>query len=288
MKPRFELLLCIVMLGCGGAVQAPAAQAPSAVNQAAPPSAAGAATSSSAAQSAIAAALASPERTPQNSARDMYRHPAETLAFFAIEPNQKVIELWPGGGWYTEVLAPLLREHGVLSAVVPEGQNLASYREFLAAKPAQFDRVNVVTVQPPSQLNLGPDGSVDRVLTFRNIHNWLSGGFASEIYAAAFRVLAPGGVFGVVEHRAKPGTSLEESKKSGYVDQAQVIELATKAGFVLEASSEINANPKDTKDYPEGVWSLPPVLRLKDVDRDKYVAIGESDRMTLRFRKPLQ
>jgi predicted methyltransferase len=156
----------------------------------------------------------------------------------------------------------------------------------LGTAPALYDRVGVVSVQPPAAASLGPDASADFVLTFRNIHNWLSGGFASELTAAAFRVLKPGGVYGVVEHRATPGTSLEASQRSGYVTEDLVIELATKAGFVLDARSEVNANPKDTKDYPKGVWSLPPALINQDVDRDKYLQIGESDRMTLRFRKP--
>jgi predicted methyltransferase len=239
-----------------------------------------------AAQAAIAAALAGPQRSESNRARDPYRHPSQTLAFFGLTPSAHVVELWPGGGWYTEVLAPVLRDAGSLSAVVPSGQSATNYRAFLAAQPSVFDRVQVVEVQPPTTLTMGPDASADMVLTFRNFHNWVSGGFASQLTAAVFRVLKPGGTYGVVEHRAKPGTSLEQSKQSGYVSEDVIIDLATKAGFVLDARSEVNANPKDTKDYAEGVWALPPSLRNKDVDREKYLAIGESDRMTLRFKKP--
>lgn len=237
-------------------------------------------------QAAVAAALAGTHRSEKNRARDVYRHPAQTLAFFGLSESAHVIELWPGAGWYTEVLAPVLHDTGVLSAAVPAGKGEQAYRDFLTTAPALYDRVGIVTLQPPAALSLGPDASVDLVLTFRNIHNWLSGDFAGELTAAVFRVLKPGGIYGVVEHRAKPGTSLEEIKKSGYVTEQLVIELATQAGFVLDARSEVNANPKDTKDYPKGVWSLPPVLINQDVDREKYLQIGESDRMTLRFRKP--
>jgi predicted methyltransferase len=237
---------------------------------------------------AFDAALAGAHRSEANKARDQYRHPRQTLAFFGVTPTQHVIELWPGGGWYTEVLAPALREHGQLSVVAPTGKYLPPYREMLAAHPELYDRVQVVEVTPPASLTLGPDASADVVLTFRNVHNWITGGFAEPLQAAVFRVLKPGGVYGVVEHRAAPGTTLEQTKKSGYVTEDAVIKLVTDAGFVLEGRSEINANPRDTKDYSEGVWTLPPSLRLGEVDKGKYLAIGESDRMTLRFRKPMK
>jgi len=233
----------------------------------------------------LAAALAAPTRKPENVNRDGYRHPRETLTFFGVRPGLNVVELWPGGGWYTEVLAPLLHEQGTLTAVVPTGNYLKPYKDFIASLPAVYDRVQVVEVTPPT-LAYGPDGAADVVLTFRNVHGWVSGGYAKQVHEAAFKALKPGGVFGVVEHRAKPGISAEESAKTGYISEEAEIALATAAGFVLEEKSEINANPKDTKDYPNGVWSLPPSFRGGDVDKDKFVAIGESDRMTLRFKKP--
>ncbi|MEY4514687.1 MAG: hypothetical protein RLZZ450_6809 [Pseudomonadota bacterium] len=234
----------------------------------------------------LAAALASPTRKPENVKRDGYRHPRETLTFFGVRPGLNVIELWPGGGWYTEVLAPLLHEQGTLSVVVPTGKYLQPYKDFIASLPTVYDRVQVIEVTPPA-LAFGPDGAADVVLTFRNVHGWVSGGYAKQVHEAAFKALKPGGVFGVVEHRAKPGSSPEESAKTGYVSEEAEIALATAAGFVLEEKSEINANPKDTKDYANGVWSLPPSFRGGEVDKEKFLAIGESDRMTLRFKTPL-
>lgn len=273
---RHQLLLCCaVLVGCSAA-------------QPTPPRTAEPVQSSEAAVAptdAIAVAVASAHRSPENRARDVHRHPRETLAFFGVQPTHQVVELWPGRGWYTEILAPLVSEQGKLTAVAATGQYLPPYREFLAAKPDVYGRVQLVEVTPPA-LNFGADGSADVVLTFRNLHSWLSNGYAEQVFAAAFRVLKPGGVFGLTEHRAAAGTPVEASLKSGYVSEDAAIALATAAGFVLDAKSEINANPKDTKDYPNGVWSLPPSLRGGDVDREKFVAIGESDRMTLRFRKP--
>ncbi|MET0343470.1 MAG: methyltransferase [Polyangiales bacterium] len=266
-------LLAGAAAGCGGSAAKPPASAAAANN------------AEVASTDAIAQAVASAVRTPDNRARDPHRHPYETLRFFDIQPTQTVVELWPGRGWYTEVLAPLLREQGALRVAVARGNYLAPYKEFLAKQPTAFDRVEVVEVEPPGTLSLGPDGSADAVLTFRNLHGWIEHGYAEQVHAAIFKVLKPGGVYGVEEHRAKPGATLEDVK-SGYVSEEQAIALATAAGLVLEERSEINANPKDTKDYPNGVWSLPPTLQGKDVDRDKFVAIGESDRMTLRFRKP--
>jgi predicted methyltransferase len=278
MIARLVLVSLVFATGCAGTQVAGASTAgPDPQPSAAAPSQT---------QAAVATALAGSHRAEKNRARDVYRHPAETLALFGLSENAHVIELWPGAGWYTEVLAPVLRNAGTLTAAVPEGKGADAYRAFLGTLPALYDRVGVVTVQPPATLTLGPDASADLVLTFRNIHNWLAGGFASELTAEVFRVLKPGGIYGIVEHRAKPGTSLEVIKQSGYVTEALVIELATKAGFVLDARSEVNANPKDTTDYPKGVWSLPPALINQDVDREKYIQIGESDRMTLRFRKP--
>ena len=238
--------------------------------------------------------LAGEQRTEKEKARDAYRHPAETLAFFGVKPDSKVVELWPGGGWYTALLAPLVRDRGKL-AVTNADPNVATgnqkagaekYNAKLHGAPAVYDQVEVRVVNPPQSLTLGPDGSADIVLTFRNIHNWMGAGYADKVFAAAFQVLKHGGTFGVEEHRAAPGTTAKKSTETGYVAEETVIQLAKAAGFVLDAKSEINANPKDTKDYPKGVWTLPPTLELGAADREKYLAIGESDRMTLRFKKP--
>ena len=278
-------LTFLALAGCGGgAQQAPGANEP----ESTPVPVAATPATGAAAPTDLTAILAGSHRSAENRARDRYRHPAETLAFFGVQPEHTVVELWPGRGWYTEVLAPLLRERGKLIAAAPTGNYLQPFKDFLAARPDLYDRVQLTEVTPPQTLSLGPDGSADVVLTFRNLHGWVGNGYAPEVHAAVFRVLKPGGVFGVVDHRAPPGTTAEQTKKSGYTPEDVAIQLATAAGFVLESRSEINANPKDTKDYPEGVWTLPPVLKLGDVDRDKYLAIGESDRFTLRFRKPAQ
>ena len=234
----------------------------------------------------VGTVLAGRHRSAAHRARDVYRHPQQTLAFMGVTPSLDVVELWPGGGWYTEVLAPLLRDCGHLTSVgAPTGPD---YAHQLAAAPAIYGKVSVVDVEPekPAPFSLAKDGSVDIVLTFRNVHNWVAAGYEARIYEAAFRALKPGGTFGVVEHRAQKGTDEATSAKTGYVDEEALIARIQKAGFVLEEKSEINANPKDSKDYPGGVWTLPPSLALGDVDKAKYLAIGESDRMTLRFKKP--
>ena len=243
------------------------------------------------------AVLAGDHRTPAYVERDKYRHPKETLEFFGLESDQTVVEVWPGRGWYTEILAPYLRERGkyyaagfAISLVADETPQYmktinADFATKMAERPDLYSAVTVSELGKPDRWHACPAGTADLVLTFRNVHNWISGGFENEMFKAFHTALKPGGTLGVVEHRAKPGTSLEVMKKSGYVTEAYVIELAEKAGFKLVAKSEINANPKDTTDYPDGVWTLPPVLRLKDKDREKYLAIGESDRMTLKFVK---
>ncbi len=232
------------------------------------------------------AALAGPHRSSENKARDAQRHPRETLSFFGVAPGQQVIELWPGRGWYTEILAPLLHEQGTLVAAAPDNKYLTSYREMLGARPDLYGNVEVSVVSLPDASSLGPDNSADVVLTFRNVHNWLGGGFAEALQASVFKVLKPGGVYGVVEHRGAEGMTAEQIEETGYVPESRVIALVTKAGFVLDERSEVNANPKDTKDHPQGVWTLPPSFALGDQDRAKYAEMGESDRMTLRFRKP--
>jgi predicted methyltransferase len=240
-------------------------------------------------------AIALPSRAEANRARDVYRHPQETLEFFGIADDMTVVEIWPGAGWYTEILAPYLRARGQYVAAhtvdgpqASEGarRGLQAYKAKLAADPELYDGVKLAAIGTPDQWQPVAPGTADLVLTFRNVHNWLSSGTEREMFAAFFRSLKSGGVLGVVEHRAKPGTTKAESIKSGYVDQDYVVKLATEAGFKFAAWEEINANPKDSKDHPAGVWTLPPVLRLGDQDREKYLAIGESDRMTLKFIKP--
>jgi predicted methyltransferase len=240
-------------------------------------------------------AIDSPQRKPEDRARDAWRHPRETLLFFGVEPDMRVLELWPGGGWYTEILAGFLAPDGRLAitnfdpngppdkATTRYGKQLA---DKLAADPARFGAIEVIVVDPPAKLVFGAPESYDLVLTFRNNHGWINGGYHDEVYAEAFRVLKPGGVLGVVQHRAKEGADPVASAKTGYVPEAFVIAAAERAGFELAGRSEVNANPKDTKDHPEGVWTLPPTYRMGDEDRAKYEAIGESDRMTLRFVKP--
>ena len=231
-------------------------------------------------------------RSEKYKARNIYRHPAETLDFFGIQPDMTVVEISPGGGgWYSEILAPYLRENGTYyaGAYDPDGSeysqmNSQKYDDKLKASPEIYDKVIVTIFAPPDKLDAAPDGSADMVVTFRNFHNWIRRGHGPAAMNAMYRYLKPGGVLGLVQHRQsadKPSTP-----KKGYIREEDIISLAEDAGFVLAAKSEINANPKDTKDHPEGVWTLPPGYRLKDMDRDKYTAIGESDRMTLKFVKP--
>ena len=248
------------------------------------------------ADDALKAALANPQRTPANVARDAWRHPYETLGFFGIRPEMTVVELSPGGGWYTEILAPYLKPRGQL---IVAGDDPASefgyYRRSaermdkkLKADPAHFDRVRVSVFAPPAQLQYAAPGSADMVLTFRNVHNWAAAG--DDVVRAAFKsvhaALKPGGVFGVVDHRLPAGQVQDAKASSGYVHQAYVVRLAEAAGFRLAAASEVNANPKDTADHPGGVWALPPTYGNKDKDRARFESIGESDRFTLKFVKP--
>jgi predicted methyltransferase len=246
------------------------------------------------ADAVIERVLAGEHRSERNRARDVYRHPKETLQFFQLRPDMHVVEVWPGGGWYTEVLAPLLREQGKYYAAhyhVDENTHRfyrnaqAQFVDKLAKRPDIYDRVVLTGLLPP-HVDLAPKAAVDMVLTFRNVHNWTEQGYDQQMFNAFFAVLKSSGILGVVEHRANEGLSKRDMVRSGYMTESYVIELAHKAGFKLAARSEINANPKDTKDHPRGVWTLPPTLRLGNEDREKYLAIGESDRMTLRFVKP--
>ncbi len=240
----------------------------------------------------LADAIAGPWREEANRARDVYRHPQATLEFFRVGSRDRVIEISPGAGWYTEILAPYLRGSGAYIAATASapadsggGKRNAALKAKLAAHPALYDRAQYLEYDG-KQPSLGAPGSADVVLTFRNVHNWVAGDNADAYFKAFYDVLKPGGVLGVVDHRAKPDTSLEAMKKSGYLTEALVIDLATRAGFRLDASSEVNANPKDNADHPNGVWTLPPTNRHDKQDDAKYQAIGESDRMTLRFVKP--
>lgn len=243
---------------------------------------------------ALQTIIAGSHRSEADKARDQYRHPLETLTWFGVKDDMTVVEIWPGGGWYTDILAPFLKERGTYYAagINPQSAseagraNAQKYQEKLAANPDLFIKVKVTILDPPTKTGIAPEGSADMVLTFRNVHNWIAREQAEAVFQAMYKALKPGGVLGVVEHRGNPNTPQDPKAKSGYVREDTVIKLAEQAGFKLVDRSEINANPKDTKDYPEGVWTLPPVLRLKEVDKEKYVAIGESDRMTLKFVRP--
>lgn len=244
--------------------------------------------------SQLADVVAADHRSEANTARDVYRNPVATLEFFDIQPNHTVVEISPGGGWYTEILAPYLRSDGLLYAAhFPAKTEVAYYNRVRSAflqkleeNPDVYDKVQVTEFGVGAATPIAPPGSADRVVTFRNVHNWLGNDFAADAFAQFYAALKPGGLLGVVEHRAAPGTSAEDMQSSGYVTEAAVIALAEEAGFELVARSDINANPKDSKDHPKGVWTLPPSLALGDQDRQKYLSIGESDRMTLKFRKP--
>lgn len=234
---------------------------------------------------AIAGAVAAASRTPANVARDRYRHPAETLSFFGLSPAQTVVEFAPSGGWYTEILAPLLRENGTFYALQPSGRYLDGYKTFLAAKPDIYDRVKLVAF--PEETQSIPAGTVDTVLTFRNVHNIVMAGTEAATFKSFYDLLKPGGTLGVVDHRLPEDRDSALEKTSGYLKVSTVRRIAEAAGFEYVGSSEINANPDDTADWPKGVWTLPPALRNGEVDKAKYLAVGESDRMTLKFRKPL-
>jgi predicted methyltransferase len=239
---------------------------------------------------ALDRAIAGDWRTPGNSARDSFRHPAQTLAFFGIAPDQTVIEITPGGGWYSEILAPYLAADGHYVAALakparPDGEAAGDKQAIalkFAADPVHYGRARTIEFDPKSPV-FGPPASADAVLTFRNVHNWVMAGTQAKMFAAFFDVLKPGGVLGVADHRADPGPATDG--RQGYITEQQVIGYATAAGFDLDARSEINANPKDRKDHPKGVWTLPPTLALGEADKATYLAIGESDRMTLRFVK---
>lgn len=235
-------------------------------------------------------------RSEKNIARNQYRHPIETLAFFGLTPTMTVLEIAPGGGWYLEILAPALKNSGEYIAgsydVSVEGQPKYRYRQHakllkqIEEQPELYGDIQVAAYSPPQSRELWQKNSVDMVLTFRSSHGWTRAGLLDDVYSDFFKVLKSGGILGVVQHRApEEGDAIEWAKK-GYVAESHIVAAAEKAGFVLDGTSEINANPKDLKDHAEGVWRLPPTLALGDQDREKYLEIGESDRMTLRFKKP--
>ncbi len=294
-RSSLAIALTLALTACGTQPEAPpvAAPAPMEKPMEAPPVA-----SAKTAEQSMSDVIAGSWRTPEFVARDGWRHPAESLAFFGVTPSSKVIEVTPGGGWYSEILAPLLKENGrYIAAIVDESsvesQNAKDYyakantalRDKFTAGADQFGAAEFVAFTNATP-NFGDDGSADVVLTFRNVHNWMGAPAGAQVmFDGFFKVLKPGGVLGVVEHRAN--ADVPAGDRSGYVSEAQVIGMAQAAGFVLEEKSEINANAADTKDHPNGVWTLPPVSRVPEGDdAAKYQAIGESDRMTLRFRKP--
>ncbi len=244
---------------------------------------------------ALEAAASGAHRSADNIARNAWRHPVETLTFFGIRPDMTVVEIWPGGsGWYTEVLAPYLRDAGKLYAANFDGstgveyfaRNAGKFRDKLAANPAIYDRVEVTALMPPASTSAAPPGSADLVVTFRNLHNWVRDGRAEAMFAAMFEALKPGGTLGLVAHRGSDDMTGPDAARTGYLAESEALRLAAAAGFEFVARSEINANPRDTRDHPKGVWTLPPSFRMGDVDREVYAAIGESDRMTLKFVKP--
>lgn len=245
-------------------------------------------------QSALEAAIAAPSRTPANVVRDRYRHPFETLSFFGVRPSDTVVEIWPSGGWYTEILAPYLAQGGGRYYAASMGENgNGGVRRMMAANPASYGRIDLAAFPAWDAAEARvPDGTADVVLTFRNVHNWQMGyqrnsqPYAEEAFRQMFRMLRPGGTLGIVDHRLPESADAARERTSGYVKVSTVRRLAEQAGFRLVAASEVNANPRDTADYPRGVWTLPPAYRLGDRDRARYAAIGESDRMTLRFVKP--
>ncbi|MES2988123.1 MAG: methyltransferase [Pseudomonadota bacterium] len=241
---------------------------------------------------ALDASVAAPTRTPANVARDPYRHPAETLAFFGVKPGDTVVEIWPGGGWYTEILAPYTRGAGSYYAAGFWPNGLKGVQALQAKDSALYGHIQPVAFPASQGQPRVADGTADVVLTFRNVHNWRMGAqregvdYAAEAFAQMFAMLKKGGTLGIEDHRLPESASSERERTSGYMKVSTVRRLAEAAGFRFVAASEVNANPKDTADYPDGVWTLPPSYRLKDKDREKYAAIGESDRMTLKFVKP--
>ena len=244
-------------------------------------------------QAALSQAVAGAHRMATNVVRDKYRHPKETLSFFGVKPTDRVVEIWPGGGWYTEILAPYLADKGQLTVATPTGKGTDRMAQKLASDAAIYGKVQRANF--PAALGGTPvaPGTADVVLTFRNVHNWTTGEgapgdkpYGEEAFREIFAMLKPGGVLGVEDHRLPENASSERERDSGYLKVSTVRALAEKAGFKFAGASQVNSNPRDTHDYPQGVWTLPPTYAEGDKDRARYAAIGESDRMTLRFIKP--
>lgn len=244
----------------------------------------------------LADAVAGAHRSSASKARDAYRHPVELLGFFGLKPDMTVVEIWPDTGWFAEILAPAMRERGrYVAAQYPlehptttPGNRAArlAFDAMLAANPAVYDRVVKSELAVPDRMAMLPAGTADMVLTFRSVHVWAARKVEDAMFRSAYEALKPGGVFGVTDHRAPEGWSRDRQVTSGYMSESFVIAVAQKAGFRLAARSEMNANPRDTRDYPKGVWALPPTLAYGDQDRARYLSIGESDRMALKFIKP--
>ena len=235
---------------------------------------------------ALAALVDGPQRSDANKARDRHRNPLEVLTFFGVKPDSNVVEIMPAkAGYWVEILAPYLKDHGRYTASGDNERDIVPLKARIAARPDLYGKA-VITEFNGGDQEIAPPGSADFVLTFRNIHDWMRAGTAEAAFRAFYSALKPGGILGLEDHRGRPDQPQDPQAKSGYIRQDYAIALAEKAGFKLLATSEVNANPKDTKDYPEGVWTLPPTYRLKDQDKEKYAAIGESDRFVLKFQKP--
>src|ERR1700722_319607 len=269
-NPRFRALFTATLLTFAGSIASPAATSPDA---------------------ALVSAVGDPARSPAAVARDSARHPTEELTFFGLAPTMTVVELWPGGGYWTDILAPYLAKGGHYYAALPPSGNAeedkgnAYWHARIAAAKDRLGTIHETTLGP-SHFDIAPPGSADPVLTFRNLHNWMGDGYAEEAMAAAFRALKTGGVLGIEEHRGRNDRPQDPKAKSGYVREDYTVAMAKKAGFVLVGSSEVNANPRDTKDWVDGVWTLPPTLSQGDKDRARYIAVGEADNFILKFRKP--
>ena len=254
---------------------------------------------------ALSRALSSENRSEKFAQRDVARHPRAVLEFFGIRPDMAVAEIWPSMGWWSEILAPYLKDEGNYYAVgfSMSAKRTPQWRKNMAKNlgkkftddPESFGKVIVTSLSVPEDTEIAPPGSQDMVLTFRNVHNWINGDYAAGVFDAMFAALKPGGILGLVEHRAPPDADVDFMKLSGYVSESYVISAARDAGFELLEKSEINANPKDDKHHPAGVWSLPPGLRVcgrmddpvkSEECKQQYGEIGESDRMTLKFIKP--
>jgi predicted methyltransferase len=251
----------------------------------------GAATAAGASNDPLKAAISNPVRSSTAVARDGARHPYEELSFFGVKPDMTVVELWPGSGYWTDILGPYLKDHGHLYVATnapgnyEEAFGVAKYRQHLADEKARLGNITETSLGS-AYFDIAPAGSADMVITSRNLHNWMGEGYADKVIAASFKALKPGGILGIEEHRGRNDQPQDPKANSGYVRQDYTVDLAKKAGFEYVGTSEINANPKDTKDYKQGVWTLPPTLIEGDKDRAKYQGIGESDRFLLKFKKP--